>query len=74
MSERMKRRKFLADALFATGALGLAALGSRYLLPTPEPPAPVAQKPVPRYEEPDVRPQGGAVCLPEQRLGVEPRR
>lgn len=40
--ERLKRRRFLADALFAGGALGAAALTARYLTqpPPPEPPVP----------------------------------
>lgn len=33
MSEKQKRRKFLADALFAGGALGAAALGARWFIP-----------------------------------------
>ncbi len=43
MSEsRLNRRKFLADALFAGGALGAAALAARYLAPGREPPPVIA--------------------------------
>lgn len=42
--ERLKRRRFLADALFAGGALGAAALTARYFTrpAEPEPPMPGA--------------------------------
>ncbi len=38
--EKLKRRQFLADALFAGGALGAAALAARYLGSTPPEPEP----------------------------------
>lgn len=38
--EKLKRRQFLADALFAGGALGAAALAARYLSNTPPEPEP----------------------------------
>ncbi|GMU53387.1 MAG: hypothetical protein AMXMBFR33_25330 [Candidatus Xenobia bacterium] len=38
--DKLKRRQFLADALFAGGALGAAALAARYLGNTPPEPEP----------------------------------
>lgn len=74
MSEPRTRRRFLADALFAGGALGAAALASRLLAPQPEPPVapPVAQaQPTPVIERPrphrEPRTEGGArYCPPGQ--------
>ncbi len=59
MSEpQKKRRQFLADVLFAGGALGAAALGTRYLMtpraaPKEQPtPAPTATKKPPASPTP----------------------
>lgn len=62
-AERMNRRRFLADMLFAGGALGATALAARYLTSPepPSPPPPVAVKPTP---PPEMHPQGGMMISP----------
>ncbi len=84
--ERVKRRKFLADALFAGGALGVAALSARFLSqpheelpvakvePTTPPPRPKATpiKPQPRViPREDLNIQGGmSMCPPDRAQGL----
>lgn len=72
MSERMKRRQFIADALFAGGALGAAALATRWLVSTePAAPAPVASPTPPPQacsREDLVNARGGGLMAPPDRM------
>lgn len=55
--ERINRRRFLADALFAGGALGAAALAARFM--TEKAPPPVVSQPSPKI--PCAPPDGPAL-------------
>lgn len=74
MSEPRKRRQFLADALFAGGALSVAAFGARHFLRAPESeeadasPTPEPHTPTPSASPVDAEPPhlGGAVCPPKE--------
>lgn len=61
--EKLKRRQFLADALFAGGALGAAALAARYLGNTPPEPEPKVMGKVAPVTTPTPEPTGG-ICAP----------
>lgn len=72
MSEsRIKRRRFLADALFAGGALGAAALGAR-LFSQPKEPEPVCIKTPEVRPTPDAPMPGQMMIAPPQPQGAPP--
>lgn len=67
-AERINRRRFLADMLFAGGALGATALAARYLTepePVAPPPPVLIKMPPPR----EMQPQGGVSIVPPMQEG-----
>lgn len=73
--QRTKRRQFLADMLFAGGALGAAALAARYLggeTATPEPVAVQPSEPCATRED-LVNARGGRLMVPPPRPVAESR-
>lgn len=70
MSDKQKRRKFLADALFAGGALGAAALGARWFVP------PAVSEPDPQgsptpQRTPDATPSNTPTPVPQRDPALE---
>ncbi|MCE7875485.1 hypothetical protein DYH09_34675 [bacterium CPR1] len=61
-ADKLKRRQFLADALFAGGALGAAALAARYLGNKPPEPEPKIMGKVAPVHTPTPEPTG--ICAP----------
>lgn len=65
--ERLKRRRFLADVLFAGSAVAGAGLLSRWAVAQKPPETPKTPSPTPSPSvrgEPQVRPKGDYACPP----------